>query len=325
MNFDFKAKEFVITFSRSGFGSTSSFSFYSSEFSGVTLNWGASGYTLSGNRATSTSPGASGNYYMANIAMLSYSVNALPVTETASTTVLPDNNENIVGTSYNYVAYAENTFATNSRTYNGNHQLISGSNKYWNPFMIYNSFPINSDTVINQNNVNNYTDLGYSWNPTLNTIDFDPDIFAAYVNGELIPQLAAMYEQFYQKFPDIDAEIGSPDINFFNPFESDEEDTQGGETLPPATLPPGSGGGGMTPEELDGVLNQETFYILDMETALPPVMLDTLPDVNLPAELSSGAVGISNFVIDLFDSLGILPLFVSLSVLAFVVFTLKGG
>lgn len=80
LNFDYQYKQFDISFTRSGFGSSSSFSFYSSEISSVSLTWSASGYLFLGDRGTSTSsdPGSGGNNFVAQISMVSYSVNSLP-------------------------------------------------------------------------------------------------------------------------------------------------------------------------------------------------------------------------------------------------------
>lgn len=261
------------------------------------------------------------------IKMKSYAVNNLPTSITSSSTSIADNNSMIIGTRTSFVEYAENTFQTNDYTYNLNHTNINNTNNYWNPALIYipQYLPVSSNTVINQTNINEYTEYGYSWNETNNSVDFDPDVFIAWAEANLLPTLELIYKNMYQDFPDIDATIGDTDINYFDPFEQETDSSESGSTLPPATYPPGSGGGGMTPEQLDSVLNGESFYILDIETGLPTMPIDTLPEVDLPAELTSGAVGISNFAIDLLDSLGILPIFVSLSVLAFVVFTLKGG
>lgn len=315
---------------RSFAGALYTYYVYGLEGTSIVISWSSDGYAVKS--SSNTIYGAKNiqnpsSFPIVNIRMRSYSVNSLPTINLGSsfTTAVPDDSNQILGQSNNTRDYAENTFETNDYTYNLNHSNVTGSNKYWNPAVIYlpNYIPIASGTVINQTNINNYAEYGYTWNDTTNSIDVDMNVLTAWVENKLIPQLELVYKDAYQKFPDIDANITDQDITYVDPFEEPETEPPG--TLPPSTLPPGSGGGGMTPGELDGVLNQESFYIMDMETALPPVMFDTLPDVNLPAELSSGAVGLSNFVIDLFDSLGILPVFVSLSVLAFVVFTLKGG
>lgn len=329
INYNPSNKEVNYKITRSFAGALYTYNIHQTELTIMGTGWHSDGYTVYANNVVAEGSRNPVNVNITqgiNIYMQSYAVNKLPESITTSTTALADNNSYIIGTYNSNIKYAENTFQTNDYTYNLNHANITGSGQYWNPAVIYlpQYLPISSGTEINQTNINNYTDYGYYWDTQNNTVGLDTSVLMGWLNGELLPQLELIYKNAYQDFPDIDATIGDTDINYFDPFE--DEQGSSSDTLPPATLPPGSGGGGgMTPEELDGVLNQESFYILDMETALPPMMLDTLPDVDLPAELTSGAVGISNLVIDLFDSLGILPIFVSLSVLAFVVFTLKGG
>lgn len=315
-----KIKEGQFTVSRTGFGATSTFTVYSSEGSNITVSWEASSYRVSMSGSVPSLNGSSSTSKSCGISMSGYSVNSLPNSNTTSTTLLNNTDSAILGGGNSYASYAENTFMTNDRTYNANHYLIYNSNNYWQPCTIL--APITTGDTINKNNYNDYSMYGYYIDVDGN-LSLDPDILAAYIANELLPQLELQYKQAYDHFPEPDATYGDPDIDYTNPFGDDEDE----DNLPDTTAPPGGvvGGGGMTPSELDGVLNGETFYILDMETGLPPVTLDTLPSVNLPAELSSGVVGVSNFAIDLLDSLGLLPVFVSLSVLAFVVFALKGG
>lgn len=321
VDFDITNKEGKFRITRSGFGALSTYYMYSPENADITLKWSAYGYRLYVGECVSSGsdPDFTRDIY---IEMRSYSINSLPVSTESSSTALLNNDVDILdGIVRGYVPYAENTFATNSYQQNANHYLINNSNNYWNPITIYNVFPIQAGTTINQSNVNQYSEYGYTWNNTTNTIDFDPDILAAYINNELMPQLELMYENFYKKFPDIDANITDEDITYVDPFE---QATEPPETLPPATFPPGSGGG-MTPEELDAVLNQETYYILDMETDLPLIAVDSLPDVeNFPSEITAAASGLSSFVIDLFSGLGLLQIFVAFSVLAFIVFAIRG-
>lgn len=308
-------KEASATISRSGFGASSTFTYYSTEGTNVKVAWGSSYYTLSFTAAT-----ASGSSRGLDISMYAYSVNSLPTDSTTSLTMLSDTDYHFLGSS-SAAKYAENTFCTNSYNYNGNHTLIYSGGNYWNTCTILS--PIMAGTTINKNNYNDYAMYGYYINNN-GDLDIDLDVLAAYISAELEPWLELQYKNAYQKFPDIDADITDEDINYFNPFEDDEDDSGGG-NLPDTTAPGGGGGGGMTPAELEGVLNGESYYILDMETDFPGVVVGTLPDVeNFSLEIVSASTGITEFVIQLFSSLGILPLFVTLSVLAFIVFVLRG-
>lgn len=318
-----KLKEAKIRVTRSGFGALSTFYLYSSETSDLWLTWNATGYEYTGFNYLYS---GSENYSYLNlvVTMRSFSVNSLPVTNTSSTTVLPDNAREILGYGNIRIPYAENTFSTNSRTYNGNHQLITNNNNYWNPCTInINAYPILGGTTIDQTNISQYNTYGYTWNETTNSIDFDENVLLAYIENELIPQLEIMYKNAYQDFPDIDATVGDTDIIYENPFLPETTESDSGD-LPPATFPPNSGGGGLTPSELYGVLETEEYYILDLETGLPDISLN-IPDAqSFPPDVISTAGTLSSFVIDLFENSGILPIFISLSILAFIVFAVHG-
>lgn len=318
LNFDYSTKEDTIRLTRSGFGALSTFYLYSQENTSITLTWSASGYAFKGTNQSSSGASTSFEVASTHIRMDSFSVNILPETKVSQLTIVSDNSSYLYGNNSTPAIYAENTFATNSRDYNANHTLIDNSKSYWNPVTIYNVFPAKSGDTINQNNINNYSQYGYSWNSVTNTVEFDPDVLAAYINGELLPQLMALYIDAYQHFPDVDADINDQDITYYDPFDDGSET----DTLPPATFPPG---GGLTPSELDAVLNSETFYILDMDTDIPALTIDTLPAVdNLPAGVSSAVAGISTYALNLFDTLGLTSIFIALTVLGFVVFLFRG-
>lgn len=313
LNISPSSGEMDALFSRSGFGVSSTFHLYSAEGASVSVVWSASQYTVS-----CTSPGI-------YIGMAGYSANSLPVYSTKAISLLAENHELIRGswtassTGRSLSLYAENTFMTNSQDYNVKHAFIYASGKYWSPCSVYS--PISAGTVINNNNYNEYSQYGYYINED-GDVDLDLDALLAYIENEWLPQLELEYKGTYQHFPDIDADITDEDITYIDPFPPDEEET---EPLPPATLPSGSGGGGMTPEELDGVLNQETFYILDMETNYPDVVIGTLPAVqDFSPDVVSVASGVLDFGVQLISSAGLMPIFTTLSVLAFIVFVLRG-
>lgn len=166
VNLDVDLKESTVRVSRSGFGAVYTYYLYSREGASFSLTWKASGYEFySSNNSVSGSSDSSVITSPLDIYMYSYSVNSLPVTSVSSSTVLKDNDGYIVGGGGRIIPYAENTFVTNSRTYNGNHQLITNTNNYWNPCTInINALPIQAGTIINQTNVNQYNQYGYTWN-----------------------------------------------------------------------------------------------------------------------------------------------------------------
>lgn len=77
------------------------------------------------------------------------------------------------------------------------------NNKYWKfPNIYYNN---HAGDVINQNNVKNYADYGYTYNNITNSIEFDPDVFAGFLDADIIPKLKIAFDDIFSKFPDIDA------------------------------------------------------------------------------------------------------------------------
>lgn len=308
-----------ITIARSGFGASSTF--YLTPVEGGTggISWASSYYSIGGTWTAYSNGSASGSG-VRQIRMYGYSVNSLPNSDTTSSTLISNTNAIIVGSNSTHADYAENTFQTNDYEYNANHTIIYNTNNYWQPMNFL--APIIAGNTINANNINNFNVYGYYLNPE-GYISFDPDVFFDYFNNTLMPELELLYKNNYQEFPEPGATYGDTDIVYDNPFDDDSE------TNLPDTVPGGGGTviveGGMTPSELYGVLETEEYYILDMETGLPAMQIDSLPEVEvLPAEIVSAASGVSNFVIDLLSQTGLLTIFMALVVLAFVVFAFHG-
>ena len=163
--------------------------------------------------------------------MISTSQNQIPVYYSATTQVVAVSN---VLSYY----YSENSFYSNSPEYISNHTLNSVSNNYFNPVNIavdvVNAY-IPSNTNVNVNNYQNYSQYGYYVNND-GDIDIDMNVLAAYLSGTLKAQLEAAYIDFYTRFPEYGVTVNDPDINYYDPFDDGTqdptEDTSGGQLQP---------------------------------------------------------------------------------------------
>lgn len=305
----------LITIERSGAGASSTFYLHNDSLTSGGVVFGASYYSVGGTWKYQMSNGNEGSRII-RIQMNGYSVNELPTTTSSSSTMLLNTDSSILGSNSKAAEYAENTFFTNDYEYNINHYNIYNTNNYWSPYTYMSS--VTSSTTVTTNNYTDYSELGY-YIDALGGLQMDMETLLAYITGELIPKLELGYTQHYEDYPEPGATYGESN-EYQNPFETDLPDT----------LPSSPGGdivvsGGMTPSELYGVLETDTYYILDMETGFPDMQIDSLPAVeDLPEEIVSAAAGVSGFVIDLFSSTGLLTIFMALVVLAFVVFAFHG-
>lgn len=312
-----------LTVTRSGFGASSTFSAEAA---------GNVSYTFTGQRidirgrCTVTDTTSSGTLTY-TVGFCGYSQNSLPVTVTGSTSAINFSDSSILGRSnaYGDAVYAENTFSTNDYTYQANHTIMYNSNNYWkcNTFMS----PIISGNTITVNNIGDFSPYGFYINPEGN-IGLNLGDLNAYLEGNLFPELLALYEQFFQKFPDIDADINDNDINYFNPFEEDQEAT---ETFPPATLPPGGSsfdfdyGEVISPSELQDILDQETYYLAELDTNHFDFKLDSVPSLqDFPAEIISGVTGLGAVYEKLLSTSGVLSVFSIIAVLVFFIRVFRG-
>ena len=88
------------------------------------------------------------------------------------------------------------------------------NNKFWRfPNVYYNN---NAGDIINQNNVSNYNQYGYTYNNVTNSIEFDPDVFAGFLDADVIPKFKLAFDDIFSHFPDIGAEFGDLDIKYTN-------------------------------------------------------------------------------------------------------------
>lgn len=303
---------------RSALGVTTTFEAYQQEGMKMDIAYSAGQYSVASHYDILGSDGGTVN---SCIYMQGMTVNNLPQSTSTSTSAEPNTSIHIWGQwnysfSRSYGIYAENTYYTNSYEKRVSHDTAIPSNQYFTNTVLMS--PILYNTQIDQTNISNYAEYGYTWNDTTNSIDVDLDVLTAWLEANLLPQWQLLYEQTYEDFPEPDATFGES-YETERPFE-----TEPPETLPPATG--GGGSGGMTPSELQDVLEgDDTYDILDIDTAYPDFDVGALPEAEefLPDVVSASA-GISDFVMQLFSSVGLLPLFVTLSILAFIVFVLRG-
>ena len=88
------------------------------------------------------------------------------------------------------------------------------NNSYWRfPNVYYNN---NSGDTITKNNISNYNDYGYTYNDITNSIEFDPDVFAGFLDNDIIPKFKLAFDDIFSHFPDINAEFGDIDVKYNN-------------------------------------------------------------------------------------------------------------
>lgn len=88
------------------------------------------------------------------------------------------------------------------------------NNSFWRlPNLYYNN---NAGDTINQTNVNNYKQYGYTYNTDTNSIEFDSDVFFNYFDTTLKPLIHTEFDSIFSKFPEISAKFGDLDIEYTN-------------------------------------------------------------------------------------------------------------
>lgn len=240
LKFDMGTNEGTAGFSRFGFGASSTYAYYTQENSTINLSWTGGGFRFSTRMSSSVGENS------VRIHMKGYSMNSIPTFQTTNSNVLADNSTAIVGSSNSYAEYVENTFYTNSPTYESNHVLQYNDNRCFPSCTIL--APIKAGNVINANNIDIYAPMGY-YIDVDNNIQLDPDIFLDYITNTLAPELELIYKQAYRDYPLPDVSIDDPDIDYINPFDDEEDETD--------ELPDTTGGGVYYPP-----WTEET-YILD--------------------------------------------------------------
>ena len=88
------------------------------------------------------------------------------------------------------------------------------NNSFWHlPNLYYNN---NAGDTINQTNVNNYKQYGYTYNTETNSIEFDSEVFLSYFDTTLKPLIQSEFNSIFSKFPDISAKFGDLGIEYTN-------------------------------------------------------------------------------------------------------------
>ncbi len=88
------------------------------------------------------------------------------------------------------------------------------NNSLWRlPNLYYNN---NAGDTINQTNVNNYKQYGYTYNTETNSIEFDSDVFLSYFDTTLKPLIQTEFNSVFSKFPEISAKFGDLEIEYTN-------------------------------------------------------------------------------------------------------------
>ena len=92
---------------------------------------------------------------------------------------------------------------SNDYTFNQSLNTYYTSNNYWSlPNIYYNNY---AGSTINKNNINNFAEYGYTWNDTNNSVEFDPSVFAGFVQDNIIPLIQSAFDNIFKKFPEVDA------------------------------------------------------------------------------------------------------------------------
>lgn len=88
------------------------------------------------------------------------------------------------------------------------------NNNFWRlPNLYYNN---NAGDTINQTNINNYKQYGYTYNEITNSIEFDPDVFLNYFDLNIKPLIQTEFNLVFSKFPEISAKFGDLEIEYTN-------------------------------------------------------------------------------------------------------------
>ncbi len=104
-----------------------------------------------------------------------------------------------------------------SSTSSNDYEFSQSINDYYNKFncwhfpnVYYNN---KAGNTVTQNNVENYSQYGYTYNNVTNSIEFDPNVYADFFDLNIKPKLKAEFEAIFSHFPDIDATYSDDNTN----------------------------------------------------------------------------------------------------------------
>lgn len=227
-------------------------------------------------------------------------------------------------TNYNICYYVNNsssrpnTFtisSTNSNDYTFTQSINNYylNYSYWRfPNVYYNN---NAGNTVTKNNINNYTEYGYTYNSVTNSIEFDPDVYADFFDLNIKPQLQAEFDSIFSHFPDIDAQFGDLDIQYTNIIEILNEINQSTSTttttIVTGTYPIATGDINVN-VAVDVTFPPELYKKYPALTTEPTFVAEN-PDVDfafdapLPVKALNVAGNLLTFSSDIFEDAGLMP------------------
>ena len=208
------------------------------------------------------------------------------------------------------------------------------NNNFWRlPNLYYNN---NAGDTINQTNINNYKQYGYTYNEITNSIEFDPDIFLNYFDLNIKPQLQAEFDSIFSKFPDINAKFGDLEVEYTNLVDiinNINNSTTTTTTTVTGTYPiVTTGGGGCDCDiyftvTVDVTLPEEFYRTYPVLTTEPAFVADS-PDIDyaldepLPLEILGSAGQFLTMFSDILTDNELMPLYMMCIALSLVAFLL---
>ena len=119
-----------------------------------------------------------------------------------------------VTTQYHPNVFSISSTVTNDYEFSQSINNYYVNNSYWRfPNVYYNN---NAGDTITKNNVSNYNDYGYTYNDITNSIEFDPDVFAGFLDADVIPKFKLAFDDIFSHFPEINAKFGDIDVKYNN-------------------------------------------------------------------------------------------------------------
>lgn len=190
---------------------------------------------------------------------------------------------------------------------------------FWRmPNLYYNN---NAGDTINQTNINNYKQYGYTYNYETNSIEFDPDIFLNYFDLNIKPLIQTEFNSVFSKFPDINAKFGDLEIEYTNLVDiinninnSTTTTTTVTGTYPIVTTGSGGCDCDIYVTVTVDVSVPEEFYRTYPALTTEPAFVAENPDVDyalgakLPLKALAVSGGFLSFFSNLVDDVGLMPL-----------------
>ena len=264
--------------------------------------------------------------YLTNVHIVSFSLSSVNKIRTysSSASVALTSEKLIFNTnnadSYTPNGYTLSSFVTNDYEFSQSIDSYVSANKCIKPVNLY--YNNNANSIVNNNNVNNYND--YIYNSETNTIDFDTDAFISYFDTELTARFESLFNDIFSRFPDIGVDISTDDdinynnlIDIINQLTTSTTTTTTTETT--GTYPiVTTGGGGCDCDiyvTVDVTLPEEFYRTYPTLTTEPAISIDK-PDLDfvlgseLPVDALSSASSLVNLAYDFFDSVGLTPILV---------------